>query len=123
MKRLLPLIALAVSACASVPPADASPTAGLGQAASVDGLRVRPLQIVEDSRCPINAVCVWAGRLIVRVEVRGGNWREVRDLELEMPQPIADGQLTLVAAEPGKMAGAEADPSAYRFTFAFEGGL
>lgn len=123
MKRLLPLVALLLSACANVPPAEAGFAAGLGQVASVDGLRVRPLQIVEDSRCPINAVCVWAGRLIVRAEVRGGSWREIRDLELGKPQNIADGQLTLVAAEPGKMAGAETDLRAYRFTFAFEGGL
>ncbi len=123
MQRLLPLVAILLCACATVPPASASPVAGLGQVASIDGIRVRPLAVIEDSRCPIDVVCVWAGRLVVRAEVSGGNWRQARDLELGKPQAIADGRLTLVAAEPSKMAGTETDPRAYRFTFAFEGGL
>ena len=123
MKRLFPLAAVALVACATVPPASASPTAGLGQTARIDGIRVRPLAVIEDSRCPINAICVWAGRLVVRAEVRGGSWRQTRDFELGKPQPIADGELTLVAAEPSKMAGAETDRRDYRFTFTFAGGL
>ena len=120
MKRLITLAALALSACMT---AGNLATPGLGEVARVDGLRVRPLAIVEDSRCPINAVCVWAGRLVVRAEVSGGNWRETRDFELRQPQPIADGQLTLVEAAPSKMADQPIDPRDYRFTFAFDGGL
>jgi hypothetical protein len=123
MKRLLPLLALPLAACATVPSSAAGPTAAVGQQAYVDGLKVTPLKVLEDSRCPINARCVWAGRIIVRTAVAGGSWRQVHDLELGKPQQVADGQLTLVAAEPGKMAGAPAEPRAYRFTFAFQGGL
>ena len=122
MKAFAVLAMLALAGCATVP-APASPTAGLGQWAIADGLRVRPLAIVEDSRCPINAICVWAGRLVVRTEVAGGNWRETRDLELRKPVPIADGQLTLVEAAPSKMADQPIAPGDYRFTFDFEGGL
>lgn len=120
MQRLATLTALALAACVT-PGTSATP--GLGQVGLVDGLRVRPLQIVEDSRCPVNAICVWAGRLVVRTEIRGGNWRETRDLELRKPQSIADGRLTLVEAAPSKMADHPVDPSDYRFTFAFEDGL
>ena len=123
MKAAIALIALGLVGCATVPPANAGPTAALGQVAMTNGLTVRPLQVVEDSRCPINAVCVWAGRLVVRSEVRGGSWRETRDLELGKPQEIADGALTLTAVQPSKVAGAETDPRAYRFTFDFQGGL
>ena len=123
MKAFTALAACALAACATVPAAPASPTAALGQWAYADGLRVRPLAIVEDSRCPINALCVWAGRLVVRTEIRGGAWREVRDLELRKPVGIADGQLTLTEAAPSKIADQPLDPKAYRFTFAFEGGL
>ena len=123
MKRLFPLLLLPLAACATLPAPTSGPTAALHQQAFVDGLKVTPLSVVEDSRCPINARCVWAGRIIVRVAVSGGSWRRVLDLELAKPVPVADGQLTLVAAEPGKLAGAETHPSAYRFTFAFQGGL
>jgi hypothetical protein len=121
MKAFVVLAALTLAGCATIA-APADPTAGLGQWAFAGSLKVRPLAIVEDSRCPINAICVWAGRLVVRTEIRGGDWRETRDLELRKPQPIADGQLTLMEA-PSKRAVHPTDPRAYRFTFAFEGGL
>ncbi len=123
MKAAAFLVAFALAACATIPPVHAGPTAGLGEVAHTNGLKVRPLTIVEDSRCPINVVCVWAGRLVVRTEVTGGSWRQTRDLEIGKPQQIADGALTLTAAEPSKVAGAETDPRAYRFTFDFQGGL
>jgi hypothetical protein len=123
MKAAAFLIAFALSACATAPPVHAGPTAGLGGVAYTNGLKVRPLSVVEDSRCPINAVCVWAGQLVVRTEVIGGSWRQAHDLELGKPQQIADGALTLVAAEPSKVAGVATDPPAYRFTFDFQGGL
>ena len=117
MKRLIPLAALALTAC--VTPGTAA-TPGLGAVGLVGGLHVRPLAIVEDSRCPINAICVWAGRLVVRTEIRGESWRETRDLELRKPQPVADGQLTLIEASPSKTADQPIDRRDYRFTFAFE---
>lgn len=52
--------------------------ARIGQIADLGGgLRVRPLEVVEDSRCPQNARCIWAGRLRVRVAVEGVGEREV----------------------------------------------
>jgi len=123
MKAAALLVAFALAGCATVPPAHAGPTAGLGGVAYTNGLKVRPLAVIEDSRCPINAVCVWAGRLVLRTEVTGGSWRQTRDLELGKGQQVADGTLTLVAAEPSKVASAETDRRAYRFTFDFQGGL
>ena len=123
MKPLIALAALALASCASVPSASAGPTAALGQSAYTNGLKVRPVQVLEDSRCPMNARCVWAGRVVVRSEVTGGSWRRTLDLELGKPQQVADGALTLVSALPEKVAGTETDPPAYRFTFDFQGGL
>ncbi|MBC7769910.1 MAG: hypothetical protein H7124_14095 [Phycisphaerales bacterium] len=69
-------------------------TANLG-----DGLRVRPLEVLEDSRCPQNARCVWAGRLRVRVAIEGVGEREVIMDEPAVETPR--GSFALVAATPG----------------------
>ena len=115
MKRALPVLAaLALAGCVT-PGTSASPR--LGEVGLVNGFRVRPLRVVEDSRCPINARCIWAGRIIVRTEIRDGAARELRNLELGRPQPVFGGTIALVSAEPGKLAGAPTDPRAYRFTF------
>lgn len=95
----------------------------LGQTAFVDGPKVRPDRIVEDSRCPAGTQCIWAGRLVVRATVSGGAWSKVMDLTLGTPVAVADGMLTLVAAIPDRQPeGRAPKPSRYRFTFRFQGG-
>ena len=66
------LCATLPAACTSlgdVPAAQAVLSEGtptrLGVPVRVGAVVVTPLEVVEDSRCPINARCVWAGRLIV----------------------------------------------------------
>lgn len=121
MKRLL-VLAAALAGCATVPSAVSGPSAGLGQTATVQGLRVRPVRVLEDSRCPINARCIWAGRIILRTEVAGAGQKATYDLVLGEPIDHAGGRLALVAAEPGRMAGEETDPARYRFTFEYTPG-
>ena len=75
-------------------------TVGINQTADLgEGLRVRPREVLEDSRCPQNARCVWAGRLRVRVAVEGAGEREVI-----LDEPAIDtprGAFALVAVSPG----------------------
>lgn len=91
--------------------------AGLGQTADLGGgLRVRPLAVVEDSRCPQNARCVWAGRLRVRVDVEGLGERHI-DLG-ETPVTTPHGSFSLVAVLPGPWTDWPVDQRpAYRFGF------
>ena len=120
MKPLLPLLALALAACATIPPASAGPTAALGQQAQVGGLRIRPIAIIEDSRCPVDVQCVWAGRLMILAEVEfdGGSESFRGNITLGEALPLGAETVTLVAALPPKTTGAVTDPRAYRFTFA-----
>ena len=114
---------LALAACAALPAASATtgtPTAGFGQTANVGPLLVRPIALVEDSRCPVNARCVWAGRAIVRTAVAGTGWRETLNLTLGERITTHGTTVALTSVEPGKMAGAEAQPLDY--VFGFEGG-
>ncbi len=118
MKALL-LLFLPLAACASVPAGATGPSAGLGGVAVAGPLRVRPLRVIEDSRCPMNARCVWAGRLILRAEVRAGGRGSSRDVTLGEATNAGGGQLTLEQAQPDRMAGRPPDPRAYRFAFSF----
>lgn len=95
----------------------------IGQTAYVGGPRVTPLKLIEDSRCPMNARCVWAGRAIVRARVQGGSWTRTLDLTLGEPVAVADGKLTLVSVTPERMTGTSPKPADYRFAFEFAGGL
>jgi hypothetical protein len=90
----------------------------LGGTARLGDLEVRPIAVVEDSRCPRDVECVWAGRLRLRAAVSG-----VGETELILGQPFAlpgGGSLILVAAMPAPVhrppPGTEAGP-ATRFTF------
>lgn len=96
----------------------------LNQTAYVDGPRIRPIAVLEDSRCPINARCVWAGR--VRVKVLWMRTNGTQELELTMGEAktMADGAITLTSVTPGRVAGGSPIlPKDYRFSFTFAGGL
>jgi hypothetical protein len=107
----LPLLSLiAIGACATLPkPARDDGMARLGEATRAGRLEVRPLAVVEDSRCPENARCITAGRLIVRTQVGG----QSRDLELGTPDTsgVVLGRRTSQAHRQAIL------PGAWRFHF------
>ena len=122
MKHIFSIAAaLALSSCATAPipgpPIRSDGLATFGQPTRVGALVVTPQALVEDSRCPINARCVWAGRLILKTRIDGAGWRETVDLTLGQPVSTHGAGVALVSAEPGKMAGAEPSPPASLFGF------
>lgn len=118
--------ALALSACATTraAPLQGGSDVALGQKAYVDGPLVQPVAVVEDSRCPMNARCVWAGRVRVKmVWIRGNGEKQPFEATLGEPVQLADGQFTLESVRPEKMTNVTIKPSDYRFSFRFAGGL
>jgi hypothetical protein len=87
-------------------------TADLG-----NGLNVRPIAIIEDSRCPQNVDCLWAGRMRIRASVSG------RDVELQLGETTQtpSGAVEFAIASPGAWADWPSDElgprPAYRFGF------
>lgn len=97
--------------------------AALGETVYVDGPKVTPLEVLEDSRCPINVRCVWAGQVRLKVRVHLGARDEVRELTSGKPVQVADGSLELIEVQPDRVAGEPLDPAEYRFGFRFMGGI
>lgn len=117
----------ALAACATTPPPphDGIARARLGERVYVDGPYVTPLTVLEDSRCPADVQCVWAGRLRITARVDLGAGSQVHELTLGQPLHIADGNLELVEAAPPRRirkTEAAAPREDYRFGFRFMGG-
>ncbi|MBS0474358.1 MAG: hypothetical protein JSR28_04305 [Proteobacteria bacterium] len=89
----------------------------------VDGPKVTPLKVIEDSRCPVGTQCVWAGQVKVSVRIDTGPGSETRELTLGKGEQVADGKLTLVEVLPQKQANRTIYPDEYRFGFTFAGGF
>lgn len=126
MRMMLATIAVfTLAGCATVPArsSDGIARAKLGQRVFVDGPYVTPLAVLEDSRCPMNARCVWAGRTRLSVKIDLGSRSETREIGSDKPIQVADGTLALVEVQPDKVAGKETRRRKYRFGFSFRGGL
>ncbi|MFM2372050.1 MAG: hypothetical protein RIS85_1772 [Pseudomonadota bacterium] len=116
MKRILLTLlpAAALTACTVIPTVERSDGfAAIGETTLVGSAKVRPDSVVEDSRCPMNARCVWAGRAVVAATVTRGGKVEQRQFTLG---EVTDG-ITLDSVEPGRMTNTEVTPSDYRFHF------
>lgn len=73
-------------------------TARLNEEVAVGNVRVRPLAIIEDTRCPIDLDCVHGGSFRLRVAVSG-----IGETEMQLWQPLAipgSAPLRLVAVAP-----------------------
>jgi hypothetical protein len=92
-------------------------TAAFGQPVRINQMVLRPVAIVQDSRCPANVNCVWAGQLTVEFATAG---RDRIRLEMGKPLAIAGGRLVLLGANPEPIAGKPIPPQSYRFRLRFE---
>lgn len=52
----------------------------LGKTIEYKGVSIKFIEVLEDSRCPKDVTCIWAGRAIVKVEVMGNGKKEEKTL-------------------------------------------
>ena len=106
-----------LAACVTSARSDSGPIS-IGETQRLGDLRVTPIAIREDSRCPMNARCVWAGRVIVRAAITGNGERLERDFTLGEPAPVGAQSIMLDSVTPERMGGeAAAPPAPYRVRF------
>lgn len=85
------------------------------------GLAVEFVRVVEDSRCPIDATCVWAGEVKVQLSTRI-DAAEAKQLETTAgtPAAVGDFRVTVVRVQPEKSTTREIAPEEYRVTLKVE---
>ena len=99
---------------------------GIGQTASIEGekLVIKFKAILEDSRCPVNVVCVWAGNGKVEFEVLdidGQNKTVILNTEEEQRATTLKGhKLTLISLNPPRIDGVSISPGDYSVTLRVE---
>lgn len=98
-------------------PAASGSAVPLRQPVAVGDLVVTPWAVKEDSRCPINARCVWAGRLVVTTRIDGEGWRDTADIQLGETYGTHGRVIALVSGEPGRTTERETQPGEYRFLY------
>ena len=92
---------------------------GLGQTAIIeeDRLAIKFKAVLEDSRCPVNAVCVWAGNGKVEFEVVDidGQKKSIILNTDEEPKAVTlkKHKLTLISLNPPRMDGVSILPEDY----------
>lgn len=88
----------------------------IGKSATIHGVTIGVLELVEDSRCPVDVMCIWAGTVRVRASINAMN----RDFTFKLgePQVIANATITLTSVVPAqKNSRQQVLASDYRFLF------
>ena len=125
LSALSALAALSLSGCTTIPndpgvPTTAAPPetpVALRQPVTVGDVVVTPMKVVEDSRCPMNARCVWAGRVVVETRIDGAGWRDTANVTLGEVYGTHQRTFALVSVTPEVMTGQEISPQSYRFVY------
>lgn len=101
------------------PPA-MSQMVALGDEAPLTGeVNVTPLEIVEDSRCPTFALCVQAGRLVVKVAIEHGGTVRQQTMELGSIALVPGGVVQFARASDRGAQDAPLSTSDYLFGFSY----
>ncbi len=81
------------------------------------GLSVEFIRVVEDSRCPSDVTCVWAGEVKVQLATRM-NAAEATQHEITAGQQATVGEfrLLVVQVQPERLSTREISPEQYRVT-------
>lgn len=67
----------------------------LGESVVINGITIKFLEVLEDSRCPKGVNCIWAGRAIVKVEVIADGKKEEKTLIIGATRPGEDKNTNL----------------------------
>lgn len=89
----------------------------IGQEVSALGVRITPLKVLEDSRCPTDVQCIWAGTVRVQARLISGLGEAIQEFKLGEPITTEAEKITLEHVLPNPTAGVKIKDSEYLFHF------
>ena len=89
----------------------------IGKSVHALDVDIVPLEVVSDSRCPIDVECIWAGTVELKANVRSGLGTSNVVFTLGKPITTEAEQITLVHVLPAPKQNTTIAPSAYIFVF------
>ena len=95
-------------------------TARLNASVTALGVTITPLEVLEDSRCPTDVQCIWAGQVRLNVRIKSG--LGASEMVLISSQAITTESETIMLQEvrPDKVSSASVKPEDYRFQILIE---
>jgi hypothetical protein len=104
-------------------PVDRPFVLGLGEVSSIEGtaVRMRFEEVTSDSRCPIHAICVWAGDAVVAISLLDGIGSSRHELHTSDASRRSathrNVRIEVVDLQPYPFSGQPVDLPEYRATF------
>jgi len=115
------LAALALAGCATLfgEHSGSVETLKLGEIGHFGGERITPINVDEDSRCPVGTQCIWAGTVRLKVDVYPSTVNHAYFVTLGQPSPVEGGTLLLEHVSPRRTSTRQIPPNHYRFTLRY----
>jgi len=92
-------------------------TAKINQRAEAFGVRITPLEILEDSRCPSGVQCIQAGTVRIRARLESGSGTSMQEFGMNVPITTEVEQVVMTDVRPSPIAGRQVQPGEYTFVF------
>ena len=95
----------------------------VGESTTVDGLTIEFMDVTQDSRCPIDVTCIWAGTIGVRLSLtHSGTTEAVEFQQVDGAYSFKDYLIEIVSTSPAPISTGSIASSQYEVTFKVDKG-
>lgn len=91
--------------------------AHIGESASAIGVIIKPFEIIEDSRCPVDVTCIQAGTVRIKAVLSGELGAVNQEFQLNTPITTENEKIVLIKVLPTRSSKEQLEPGDYLFIF------
>lgn len=89
----------------------------INEVIDLKNMEIVPLEVVADSRCPVDVQCIQAGALSLKVELADGVWNNIVTIKSGEEIQFSGKVISFVDVKPEKNSKIDIEPSDYEFYF------